>query len=301
MIRLVVNAEEFGSTAATSSRIARAHREGIVTSTSLAGNCVDFAGACAALADMPEMGVGLALALVGGQPVARPDDVPSLMTAAGALRNRAIDFAVDWWRKAITPDHLERELDAQIARALAAGIPVDHLCTRAHLGFLPGVGLIIERLARRHRIAGIRSTVEPPTLAWVADPRRALEIGVLGGLSWLTRRRLGPLRHGPQSWGYLEAGRLDEVRIMEIVGRLAPGSHELICHPGGDGPEVDGAVGAPHPSDQAREHQGSTASTSSAGTAVNGESGEFRALMSPKVKDALRRRGIVLCRWRDLF
>jgi hypothetical protein len=268
MIRLVVNADEFGTTPATDLRIARAHREGIVTSTSLLGNCVDFAGARAALADMPELGVGLALALVGGQPVAKPDEVPTLMTPGRALRSRAVDFAIDWWKNAVAPEHVEHELDAQIGRALAAGIPVDHLSTRAHLGFLPGVGQIIERLAKRHHIAGIRSTVEPPTLGWVVDPRRAVEIAVLGGLSWLTRRRLGPLRHGPQTWGYVESGRLDEVRIMEIVGRLAPGSHELICHPGGG---------------------------------ADSESDEFRALVSPKVKDALRRRGIVLCRWRDLF
>ena len=50
--------------------------------------------------------------------------------------------------------------------------------------------------------------------------------------AWLTRRQLGARRHGPQSWGYVEAGHLDEIRILEIIGRLGPGPHELICHPG---------------------------------------------------------------------
>ncbi len=42
---------------------------------------------------------------------------------------------------------------------------------------------------------------------------------------------MGMLRHGPQSWSYVESGRLDEIRILEIIGRLGAGDHELICHP----------------------------------------------------------------------
>jgi hypothetical protein len=77
---------------------------------------------------------------------------------------------------------------------------------------------------------------------------------------------MGQLRHGPVTWGYVESDRLDEVRILEIIGRLAPGAHELVCHPGGPG-------GA----------------------------GELAALGSAKVRTALAARGIVLCRWQDLF
>src|SRR5438876_305708 len=95
-----------------------------------------------------------------------------------------------------------------------------------------GASAAIDRgILRAHRdgIPGLRTVVEPPTLAWLADPVRGVEAGVLAGLAWLTRRRLGALRHGPRSWGYLESGRLDEVRILEILGRLGPGSHELFC------------------------------------------------------------------------
>jgi hypothetical protein len=82
---------------------------------------------------------------------------------------------------------------------------------------------------------------------------------------------MGALRHGPQSWGYVESGRLDEVRILEILGRLGPGPHELICHPGEeDDPEHD------------RKH-------------------ELDALRSPKLRRALEQRGVQLCAWRDLF
>ena len=173
---------------------------------------------------------------------------------------------------------LAGEFDAQVSRLRDAGLGLDHLNTHRHLGFLPAVGGAMENVARKHKIPGIRSAVERPTLAWLTEPARGLEAGLLTGLAWLTRRRMGALRHGPQSWGFVEVGRLDEVRILEILGRMGPGAHELICHPG----EEDDVEMEP-------------------GEALHLRAHELVALTSHKVRRAFERRGVVLCRWRDLF
>ncbi|HEY6476656.1 MAG TPA: ChbG/HpnK family deacetylase [Polyangia bacterium] len=277
-IRLVVNADDFGMSAAISRGILRAHREGIVTSTSLLGNAPDLPRARAMLAETPTLGVGVHLALCGGRPVADPDGIPSLLTPEGKLPARGQDFIAAWAKGRIIPAEIERELEAQVARVRDAGIAVDHLDTHHHLGFLPPVGRAVETVARRHGIAGIRSAVERPTLAWVTDPRRGLEAGVITLSAWLMRRQLGARRHGPQSWGYVESGHLDDIRILEIIGRLGPGPHELICHPGeslveGEVPEV---------------------STRYQRTA------ELASLTSAKVRRALEQREVRLCRWGDL-
>jgi predicted glycoside hydrolase/deacetylase ChbG (UPF0249 family) len=278
-IRLVVNADDFGMSAAISRGILRAHREGIVTSTSMLGNVSDLAGAKAMLAEVPNLGVGVHLALCGGRPVAAPDSVRSLLGPDGGLPARGQDFIAAWARGRVVPAEIERELDAQVARVRDAGIDVDHLDTHHHLGFLPAVGRAVETVARRHGIAGIRSAVERPTLAWVTDPRRGLEAGVLALSAWMTRRQLGARRHGPQSWGYVESGHLDEIRILEIVGRLGPGPHELICHPG----EAPGQGEAPEAS--ARYQR----------------TAELASLTSAKVRRALEQRNVRLCRWGELF
>jgi hypothetical protein len=84
---------------------------------------------------------------------------------------------------------------------------------------------------------------------------------------------MGILRHGPTTWGYFESGRLDEIRILEILARLGPGIHELICAPReSDDPMEPSRVGS-----------------------------ELAALLSPRVREGLARRGIGLCRWADLF
>ena len=270
-IRLVVNADDFGMSAAISRGIVRAHREGIVTSASLLGNCADLEAARALLSEAPGLGVGVHLALVEGGPVADPAQVPSLLAPGGRFRSRGTEFVAAWTKRQIDAGDVEREFDAQVQRVRAAGIKIDHLDTHHHLGFLPVVGRSVEAVARRYDIGAIRSEIESPTLSWVTDPRRGLKAGVLTGLNWLTRRQLGARRHSAQSWGYVESGRLDEIRVLEIIGRLGPGTHELICHPG-----EEQAPGYDY-------------------------TGELAALMSPKVTRALGKRDIRLCRWGDLF
>jgi predicted glycoside hydrolase/deacetylase ChbG (UPF0249 family) len=270
-VRLVVNADDFGMSPSISRGIVRAHRDGIVTSTSLLGNCDDLDDTRVTLAQAPELGVGVHLALVGGSPVADPATVPSLLAESGRFHARGAEFIAAWMKRQIDPADVEREFDAQVTRVRAAGITVDHLDTHHHLGFLPAVGRSVENVARKHGIGAIRSEIEAPTLSWVTDPRRGLKASVLTGLNWLTRRQLGARRHSAQSWGYVESGRLDEVRVLEIIGRIGPGTHELICHPG--------------------EEQ----------TPIYDYTGELRTLTSAKVRRALDQRGITLCRWGDLF
>jgi chitin disaccharide deacetylase len=271
-IKLVVNADGFGFSAARTHGILAAHRKGIVTSTSVLGNAPDPDAIKADLGQAPGLGVGVLLSLEDGSPVAKPESVPSLLDGNGKFPAVERGILLNWAKVAMQPAHIEAEFDAQVARLRDLGLGIDHLCARGSVGFLPVVARTMENVARRHGIAGLRTAGERPTLAWAADPRRGLATAALGAMAWYSRRQLGARRHGPQSWGYFERGRLDEIRILEILGRLGPGSHEIICHP-----EMDPASHEP----PAR--------------------GEVTALTSARVREALTSRHIELCRWSDLF
>jgi predicted glycoside hydrolase/deacetylase ChbG (UPF0249 family) len=275
-IRLVVNADSFGASPAHSRGVLRAHRDGIVTSTSIVGNCPDPAGIKSMLAEAPALGTGVHLMLAKGPPVSAPTAVRSLVGPDGRFPATPGEVLLSWGKGAMRADDVEREFEAQVARLRDCGFVIDHLDTGHHLGFLPAIGRAVEKVARHHGISGIRLAIERPTLGWIVEAQRGALAVALGGLAWLTRRQMGSLRHGPRTWGFVESGHLDEIRILEIVGRLDPGIHELICHPG----EREGPApgrGAPDP---ARE---------------------LRALTSPLVREALHSRGVELCRWADLF
>jgi predicted glycoside hydrolase/deacetylase ChbG (UPF0249 family) len=270
--RLVIDADGFGLSPERNHGVLTAHKSGVVTSTTLLGNADDPATLRADLLCRPTLGVGVLLSLVGGNPVAQPASVPSLLDPEGRFPVRSRDVLLNWAKSAIRPGDIEREFDAQVSRFRDLGLVIDHLCARDNLGFLPVVACAMENVARRHAIAGLRMTVEKPTLAWTAELRRGIATAALGAIAWVARRQLGSRRHGPQTWGYFEGGRLDEIRVLEILGRLGPGSHELICQP-----DLDPAL------------QGVPARS------------EVAALTSSRVRDALTRRGIELCRWSDLF
>jgi predicted glycoside hydrolase/deacetylase ChbG (UPF0249 family) len=281
VVKLVVNADEFGLTDDISRGILAAHDDGIVTSTSVMGTCRDLPGTVALLAQAPRLGVGLHLSLVGGAPIAPPKTVASLLGGNEEFPGNAREHLVRWLKGSLSPDDIEREFAAQITRAREAGLTVDHLDTHQHIGFLPPVGRAVETVAKRFGISGMRSTAEQPTLGWVTDLARGTLASLVGGLAWLTRRQLGTIKHGPVTWGYAEAGRLDEVRILEIIGRLGPGSHELICHPGNADDSTGGFGFVP--------------------TAPFRRTRELAALSSPIVRQAIASRGLALCRWADLF
>lgn len=272
MIRLVINADGFGASAARNAGVLAAHRNGIVTSTSVLGNACEPAKVVAELQTAPNLGNGVLLVLADGAPVAKPDEVPSLVGPDGRFPSGGRDVVLAWAKAALRAEDVEREFDAQIARWRGAGLRIDHLATKDNLASLPMVAAAAERVARRHDIAGLRTAVEKPTLSWTADLPRGLALAAVGALAWYSRRHIGTLRHGPQTWGQFEWGRLDEIRLLEILGRLGPGCHEVLCRP-----NLDPTLPAVAPET------------------------EVAALCSTRVRDAIDCRDIELCRWSDLY
>src|SRR5262249_54191138 len=88
--RLVVNGDDFGLAPEVNQAIVRAHREGILTSTSLmvaapaAREAVELARA------EPRLAVGLHLVLVQGRSALRTESLGGLARADGSFREQAI-------------------------------------------------------------------------------------------------------------------------------------------------------------------------------------------------------------------
>ncbi len=134
-IYLIVNADDFGISAGVSRGILEAHRQGIVTSTSLMANMPDAAESIRmAREDAPHLGIGLHLNLSFGAPVLPPEQVPSLVTTTGRfvstfeqLRAKAPLF---------NPDEVRAEFVAQFERFIAlAGQPPDHLDSHHNISY----------------------------------------------------------------------------------------------------------------------------------------------------------------------
>ena len=120
MKQLILNADDFGMTQGVNKGIIRAHRDGILTSTTLMANGPEFADAVALAKLNPELGVGCHLVLVGGPAVAPKEKISSLVDENGNLPDSLGGFVARLSAGLIRTKAIDREMRAQIAKIRAA-------------------------------------------------------------------------------------------------------------------------------------------------------------------------------------
>jgi predicted glycoside hydrolase/deacetylase ChbG (UPF0249 family) len=154
---LIVNADDYGLTAGIAHGILRAHREGIVTSTSVLAVAPAFDRTGALLAGAPELGVGVHLAAVGEDPpLLSAAEVPTLVDRRGRFPRSWRQFTVAALVGRVDPADLRREFTAQIERVRALGVPLTHLDTHQHLHLWPVVRDVVLALAGSHDVPAVR-------------------------------------------------------------------------------------------------------------------------------------------------
>lgn len=230
---LIVTADDYGLTEAVSRGILRAHRDGVVTSTSVLAVGPAVGRTAGWLADHPDLATGAHLALVGEDPpILTRREVPTLVDRAGR-------FPVTWWtflaRAAagrVDPADVDRELEAQLERLRGLGLRPTYVDTHFHLHLWPPVAQALVAVARRW---GIDASRLPTSHA----------VGPKGyGIRRLSRGLAARLRANgivaPAGYrGLDEAGRLTLPRFLTALERLAGSGAETVeinCHPG----EADG-------------------------------------------------------------
>lgn len=226
---LIVNADDYGLTEGISRGILRAHREGIVTSTSVLAVGPAYPKVAHLLADHPDLGVGAHLAAVGEDPpLLGRGEVPSLFDRRGRLYETWTAFLRRAAVGAIDIEDVRREFTAQLEVLQELGVALTHLDAHQHLHLWPPVCRVVLDLACRYRIPAIRvPRFRPTSVAGVG-------VTVLGHR--LARCADGAgLRHPADAVGIEVAGHLTPERLRRLIGRMASRgrpSVELAVHPG---------------------------------------------------------------------
>jgi chitin disaccharide deacetylase len=226
---LVVNADDFGLTDGVSRAVLRAHREGVVTSTSILAVARSFDLAARLVRDAPALGLGAHLALVGEDPpLLSPREVPTLVDRTGS-------FPLSWRTvvrrltlRRVDPADVRREFSAQLDRIAGIGVPITHVDTHQHLHLWPSVGRIVVELAVERGISVVRR------------PRSARFLGPGAGVLLLSRalsRRIqhAGLRTTDDYAGLDQAGGMDAAtftRTLDALRRRAGTVAEMNLHPG---------------------------------------------------------------------
>jgi hopanoid biosynthesis associated protein HpnK len=280
MIRLIVNADDFGLSESVNAAVLEAHDRGILTSCSLMVAEPAAAAAARAASQRPSLAVGLHLTVVQGRAVLPPDEIPRLVDREGRFHRdparAGMRYAFDRQARA----QLERELRAQFERFRDLGLPIAHLDGHLHMHMHPIVFDLAAALAEEF---GCRAVRVPRDDWWgyrrEEGPRALTQapLAVIFALLGRRARRRLAARSRPgrrfvwadRVYGLFRTGGMDEAALLSLLRRLPPGSHEIYSHPDA------GGLGA-------------------AGVA------ELAALLSPAVRRLVEEREIHLMTYRDL-
>jgi predicted glycoside hydrolase/deacetylase ChbG (UPF0249 family) len=241
---LIVNADDLGWTEGVNRAIVDAHREGLVTSSSLLANGRAFASALAAAQTNPQLGVGVHLNLSDGPPTAPAEEVRGLLNEGGDLEEGPESLLLRIASRGLALQEVEREWDAQIQKVRDAGIRPTHLDGHKHVQMLPGLFEIALRLAKKHAIHAIRVAHEESTLRSVLASAGGQKTAVVfkQGVQARGLKLLAPdaramadhagVRTADYFCGIAQTGALTREGIEKLLENLPDGTTELMCHPG---------------------------------------------------------------------
>jgi predicted glycoside hydrolase/deacetylase ChbG (UPF0249 family) len=244
MKQLIVNADDFGLTENVNRGILDAHREGIVTSTTLLANGMAFEGAAAASKRFHRLGIGVHLNLTEGMPVADACHIRTLVGRGGRLHLTPARLWAGIATGQVSLSDIEFELRAQIKKVIRAGIRPTHFDGHKHVHVLPPVSEVVLRLAREFRVPAVRCPMEQNAhasaplpnqrLSRISTVKQYLVSRAVSDLAKSFREKLAQtgLLFPAHFHGISQTGFLDARAIRRILENLPPGTSELMCHPG---------------------------------------------------------------------
>jgi chitin disaccharide deacetylase len=283
---LIVSGDDFGAAVAVNDGIIRAHRDGILTQTSLMVTGDAAAHAVALAREHPRLAVGLHLVLAQGRPAAPRHEIPGLVRADGAFRDSPIPNGIRYAWAAVHAAgrrQLVREIEAQLDAFAATGLPLAHIDGHLNMHLHPMVLTILVELAPRHGIRAVRLSRESLGAALRYDRRhlvrKTFEGVVFQALAAFAapRLRAAGIVSSERVYGMHQTGHVDEAYLLDVISHLPSGVSELYAHP---------AVG-----------QAATMARYQAGY---DHDGEVAGLTSPRVRAALARSGVALTTYRAL-
>jgi predicted glycoside hydrolase/deacetylase ChbG (UPF0249 family) len=232
--RFIVSADDFGLSARVNAGIVDAHRNGIVTSTTIMAVGAAFEDAARLAGENPDLDIGVHLTLVGERALLPPGKIPSLADEAGRLPVDVFAFARDYVRGRIRLTDIRAELNAQLERVRSAGLRVTHIDSHQHVHMLGGILETTAELCVAHRVPYLRRAAEHlgrQLLCGRPLPQRLLQLAAV---------RTVALRSWPDSvrctdrfYGFYSGGRLTEAHLAAVIRSMRPGVvAELMCHPG---------------------------------------------------------------------
>ena len=230
--RLIINADDLGSSSQRSHGIFLCFEQGVVRSASIVPNMGDSARA-AKHAREKKLTCGLHVNLTEGSPLSGAKEVETLVDAQGnfigdaGLRRLLSDGAID-------PAHLEREIRAQVEWMFDSyGYP-SHVDGHEHIHVHPLVFPLLVPIIERYSIRAVRIPEEtlPPHGYQIEEAQTAL-VEAVNAEARAARLLLAgtAIETADHFRGETLLGNASKKNLRHVLARLPEGVTELMVHP----------------------------------------------------------------------
>jgi hopanoid biosynthesis associated protein HpnK len=265
---LVVTGDDFGSSADVNGAIVGAHRLGVLTAASLMVTGAAAEEAVALARENPTLAVGLHLVLVDGRAALPMGQIPNLVGPGGLFPRSPLRAGLRYRFSRAARSELRLEIREQLEGFRRTGLRLDHLDGHHHLHLHPVVIDVLLELSREFEIPTIRLPSEELGTAFALDRHNRIRNAVWSPIFRALRRRAAVrlasagIGFAHRVYGLFATGAVDEAYLLRLLPRMRGTRVELYAHP--SLAEADGGRA------------------------------ELDALLSPRVRDAIRENGFRL-------
>lgn len=290
MRRLIVNADDFGSSREANEAVILAHRHGILTSASLMVSGEAFDHAVALAKENPGLAVGLHVTCVYGRPVMHPLEIPHLVGKTGTFSSDPALAGLRYFFCRSARRELFREISAQFEKFRRSGLNFSHVDGHCHLHVHPVVLNALVEICQSYGIKRMRIPADSFFAALPFLPSPVMSAGYAVVFKLLTGTMKRSLRKRgfifPQRvYGNMMTGRMSTDYVLSLLDGLPQGTSEIYFHP---------ALSGSLPTSPVR------ALMAGGGPAASQPFREFSILIDPEVRSKIDRLGIILSTYFDL-
>jgi hopanoid biosynthesis associated protein HpnK len=237
---LIVNGDDFGYSREVNAGIIRAHREGILTSTSLMVAEAARDEAAALAKENPALDVGLHLVVCMGRSVLPAAEIAPVVDGLGRFGNNAVLCGLKYFFTPGIREKLKAECRAQIELHLKLIGYLNHLDGHLNFHVHPALADVVVELAQEYKVPSIRIPSEPifTTLA-ISRERMAgklIEAVIFRTLSRRTRKMAAErgIKSTDRLFGLHQTHLISEEYVLGVIDRLPDGLSEIYFHPAVD-------------------------------------------------------------------
>jgi predicted glycoside hydrolase/deacetylase ChbG (UPF0249 family) len=279
--RIIINADDFGISSGVNRAVAKAHTDGVLTSTTIMANMPAAEAAVKLAKQMPGLGVGVHLNLFEGKPLSKDGSVNCLLNTDGDFAFSPAKLSLLSAARRKIRNAIRTELAAQIQWVIDNGIKPTHLDSHKHIHGFPAIFPIVCDLAKRFEITAIRFIFEPKQLSSMPWPlpseggrARARTTRIMGRIN---RVQNPDFLKTDCLLGVAHTGKIDMNFFKAVALYNTAATAEIMTHPGFE----DGL----DPAKTRLLHQ---------------RRGEFEALCNEKTKQYFKNAGVKLVHYGQL-